>query len=102
MWWGTLASNVPDGTNETISEYAVEGQPIVNRSEQRSAQVQVVSPNYLETVGIPLIKGRGLKDSDGAAAPPVAVVTENFVRRNWPGQDPIGRQSGWAAAMVPG
>jgi putative ABC transport system permease protein len=87
----TLASNVPDGHNETISEYAVEGQPIVNKSDQRSAQVQVVSPNYLETVGIPLIQGRGLKDSDGAAAPPVAVVTENFVRRNWPGLDPIGR-----------
>jgi putative ABC transport system permease protein len=87
----TLASNVPYGVNERIAPYAVEGQPIVNRSEQRSAQVQVVSPNYLDTVGIPLLQGRGLKDSDGAAAPPVAVVTENFVRRNWPGANPIGR-----------
>jgi putative ABC transport system permease protein len=74
-----------------MSEYSVEGQPIVNRSEQRSAEVQTVSPNYLDTVGIPLLQGRGLRDSDGAAAPPVAVVTENFVRRNWPGKNPIGQ-----------
>ena len=87
----TLASNVPYGVNERIAPYAVEGQPIVNRSEQRSAQVQVVSPNYLDTVDIPLLQGRGLKESDGAAAPPVAVVTENFVRRNWPDENPIGR-----------
>jgi putative ABC transport system permease protein len=87
----TLASNVPYGVNERMSEYSVEGQPIVNRSEQRSAEVQTVSPNYLDTVGIPLLQGRGLRDSDGAAAPPVAVVTENFVRRNWPGKNPIGQ-----------
>ena len=87
----TLVSNVPYGINDRISGYTVEGQPIVNRSEQRSAEVQVVSPNYLDTVGIPLLQGRGLKDSDGDASPPVAVVTENFVRRNWPGANPIGR-----------
>jgi putative ABC transport system permease protein len=87
----TVVSNVPYGDNDSISPYTVEGQPISNASEQRSAQVQVVSPNYLETVGIPLLQGRGLKDSDGPAAPGVAVVTENFVRRNWPGANPIGR-----------
>jgi putative ABC transport system permease protein len=87
----TLVSNVPYGVNVRMSTYAVEGQPISNASQQRSAQVQVVSPNYLDTVGIPLLEGRGLLDSDGAEAPPVAVVTENFVRRNWPDANPIGQ-----------
>jgi putative ABC transport system permease protein len=87
----TLVSNVPYGENQRMSTYTVEGQPVINASEQRSAQVQTVSPNYLDTVGIPLLQGRGLKESDGAAAPLVAVVTENFVRRNWPGTNPIGR-----------
>jgi putative ABC transport system permease protein len=97
----TLASNVPYGVNERMSEYTVEGQPIVNRSEQRSAEVQVVSPNYLDTVGIPLLQGRGLRDSDGVAAPPVAVVTENFVRRNWPGKNPIGQHIRLGSAEGP-
>ncbi len=87
----TLVSNVPYGFNERFSSYSVEGQPVTNASERRSAQVQVVSPNYLDTVGIPLLQGRGFRDSDGLDAPGVAIVTENFARRNWPGENPIGR-----------
>jgi putative ABC transport system permease protein len=81
----------------------VEGQPISNSSEQKSAQVQVVSPNYLDTVGIPLLQGRGFQDSDGTDAPGVAMVTDNFVRRNWPGANPLGRhiRLGGAAARGP-
>ena len=87
----TLVSNVPYGYNERFSSYSVEGQPVTNASERKSAQVQVVSPNYLDTVGIPLLQGRGFRDSDGLDAPGVAIVTENFARRNWPGENPIGR-----------
>jgi len=88
----TVASNVPFGDNRVMSPYTVEGQPVVNRSELRSAQLQVVSPNYLDTVGIPILDGRGLRDSDGADAPAVALVTENFVRRHWPEGNPLGRR----------
>ena len=87
----TLVSNVPYGYNERFSSYSVEGQPVTNASERKSAQIQVVSPNYLDTVGIPLLQGRGFRDSDGLDAPGVAIVTENFARRNWPGENPIGR-----------
>ena len=87
----TLASNIPYGYNDRMSTYAVEGQPAVNPSQQKSAQVQVVSPNFLNTVGVPLLQGRGLLDSDGPAAQPVALVTENFVRRNWADKNPLGQ-----------
>src|SRR5262249_13423635 len=87
-----LASNIPYGFNERNSQYLVEGQPVVNASELRSAQIQAVSPNYLATVGIPLIRGRQFRDSDGLTAPKVAIVTENFAHRNWPGVDPIGHR----------
>ena len=69
----------------------MEGQPVVNQSQRKSALVQVVSPNYLNTVGVPLLRGRGLLDSDGSAAQPVALVTENFVRRNWADKIPLGQ-----------
>jgi len=88
----TLASNVPFGTNDRVGPYTVEDQPMVNASERRSAQLQVISPNYLDTAGIPLLQGRGFSDSDGADAPAVAIVTESFVRRNWGGANPIGRR----------
>jgi len=87
----TLISNAPYGDNNTISPYTVEGQPAANRSEQKRAEVQVISPNYLQVFGIPLLEGRYFRDSDGPSAPQVAIVSENFARRNWPGASAIGR-----------
>lgn len=88
----TLVSNVPYGNNETMARCAIEGQPAHNASEQRMVQVQVVSPNYLEMAGIPLLQGRGFRDSDALAALPVAIVTAKFASRYWPGQNPLGRR----------
>jgi hypothetical protein len=51
-----------------------------------------VTPTYLETAGIPLLRGRGLEASDNAEAIPVGVVYETFVRRNFPNEDPLGQR----------
>ena len=54
------------------------------------ADWNVISPQYFDTVGMRLIEGRGLRDSDRADAPPVAVVNQAFARAAWPGQSVIG------------
>ena len=51
-----------------------------------------VSPGYLQTMGIPLLRGRGLGPADDAGAPRVAVVSASLARRRFPGFDPIGRR----------
>jgi predicted lysophospholipase L1 biosynthesis ABC-type transport system permease subunit len=53
--------------------------------------MRFVTPRYFETMGIPL-RGRDVSDADTGTAPFVAVVSESFARRVWPGQDPLGRQ----------
>ena len=88
----TIVSNPPYGSNQTMSSYEVEGERVSNASERRSAAVEVVSPNYLQAFEIPLIRGRAFGDSDGADAPGVVIVSENFARRNWPGADAIGHR----------
>jgi predicted permease len=50
-----------------------------------------VSPSYFETVGIPVLRGRGFTLHDTRSGPRVAVVNEEFVRRLVPEGDPIGR-----------
>lgn len=50
-----------------------------------------VSPGYFDTMGIPIVRGRGLAETDTAASPRVAVVNGAFVRRLLAGADPIGR-----------
>ena len=50
-----------------------------------------VGPDYFETIGIPIVRGRGITLEDRAASLPVAVVNEEFARRYWAGQDPLGK-----------
>lgn len=56
------------------------------------ASINRAAPGFFETLRIPLLRGRFIEERDHAAAAPVAVVSQTFAQRYWPGQDPIGRQ----------
>jgi putative ABC transport system permease protein len=51
-----------------------------------------VSPGYFETVGMRVLRGRGLLASDDESAPAVAVVNRTMAERYWPGADPLGKR----------
>lgn len=51
-----------------------------------------VSPDYFETMGIPLIAGRSLEERDRAGAPGVVVISASLAKRKFPGQSPIGQR----------
>lgn len=53
---------------------------------------KVVSPSYFDTVGMKLMKGRGLEESDVAGAVPVAVLNETMAKQYFQGEDPIGKR----------
>jgi len=55
------------------------------------ADIRVSTPSYFQTMHIPLLRGRGLKEQDIAGAPIVAVVNQALADRVFPGQDPVGR-----------
>jgi putative ABC transport system permease protein len=59
---------------------------------RKSASLRFTTPGFLETFGIPLIRGRGIAESDRGDQPYVAVVSQSFASRYWPGQDPIGHR----------
>lgn len=52
---------------------------------------KMVAPGYFKELGIGIVKGRGIEDTDGAEGQRVAVVSEEFANYFWPGQDPIGK-----------
>jgi predicted permease len=54
----------------------------------------VVSPSFLEVMGIPIVAGRGLTDRDNQAAPKVVVVNQAAVRQFFPGGNAIGQRFG--------
>lgn len=53
---------------------------------------QFVTPDYVATMGIPVVDGRGFAETDVAGAPPVVMVNETLARRYWPGQSAVGQR----------
>jgi predicted permease len=72
----------------------VEGQPEPGPSDHNASSWDRVSPGFFETVGQPIIRGRGFTDSDTATSQFVAVVNQEFVKKFFPNEDPIGRHFG--------
>jgi predicted permease len=60
-------------------------------SQEGNSKFTWVSPDYFETMGIPVITGRGFRQNDTASSPRVALVNETFVRRYLNGANPIGQ-----------
>jgi hypothetical protein len=56
------------------------------------ASLRFATPGAFEALGIPLRAGRKIGESDTGASLPVAVVSESLARRDWPGENPIGKQ----------
>ena len=66
--------------------------PVTRIQDIPSAQFGVVDQHFLRTLGIPLIRGRDFAGSDGATSPPVALISEEFERRYFSEEDPVGRK----------
>ena len=64
-----------------------------DRSNNSEAGVRyAVSPDYFQTMHIPLRHGRLLDEHDVAGAPLAIVLSESFAKRKFPGQDPLGQR----------
>jgi putative ABC transport system permease protein len=64
----------------------------LRQGEARYADYRRVTPEYFETMGIPLLTGRALNAGDRAGVQDVAVVSRALAERYWPNEDPIGRR----------
>jgi len=73
----------------------VSGHPPGNVTGESDSSWDRVSAHYLQNLGVPVMRGRGLSEADNESAPLVAVVNEAFVKRFFkPGEDPIGQHFG--------
>jgi predicted permease len=61
-------------------------------NESTETQDAIVTPNYLHTMQIPLVKGRDFTAQDTKGSQPVAIVSEAFAHRYWPGQEAVGKK----------
>src|SRR5205809_569552 len=72
--------------------FNVERGPPPNPNNVPITSHRIVSPNYLEALGVTLIKGRLINKNDRAETLPIVVVSQEFARQAWPGENAIGKR----------
>jgi putative ABC transport system permease protein len=82
-----LLSNTP-----TSGLFNIEGRPAARAGERIEVTIDSVTPDYHRLMGTALLKGRAFAEQDGPDAPRVVIINDNFARRFFPGEDPIGKR----------
>jgi putative ABC transport system permease protein len=90
------ASDLPLTWGGATNGFEIEGRP----GRKLTARFHAVSPGYVQTMGVPLVRGRDLSDADGRGGAPVAVISRAMASRYWADEDPIGRAILTTRALV--
>jgi predicted permease len=88
----SLSSTIPLFAGGFARTVFLEGQDTSDRRAGRLVQITVGSPKLLDTLGIPLLRGRSLAETDQPNTPAVVIINETMAKRFWPDQDPIGKR----------
>ncbi len=87
------ATNVlPIGGGSTVMGVVVDGRAPNASEEGRFADWRAVRPGIFETLGVPLLRGRGFQAADVGAEQPVVVISQGLAERLLPGEDPLGER----------
>lgn len=86
-----LAQSAPLDPEINGAELEVDGVKL-EEGHRPQASYDAVSPEFLRSLRMELLRGRELTDADNETAARVAIVNEFMAQKFWPGKDPIGRQ----------
>jgi putative ABC transport system permease protein len=86
------ANPLPLGGSSWTKTFMVSGAPPLPRGSHPGASCLVVTPDYFQTMKIPLRRGRAFTRFDTGDSASVVMINEAFARRHFPGRDPIGQQ----------
>jgi putative ABC transport system permease protein len=89
------ANGIPFSGWNVQSQMTIEGRPAQTKSDELIVHYQNVSPDYFKAIGAPIVRGRSLTSADRDSAVYVGVINEVLVRREFAGQDPIGKRIRW-------
>jgi putative ABC transport system permease protein len=103
------ASALPGVTSAAMTNYVpldgggygfsfnVRGRTYARPSDEPATEVRQVTPHFFATLGIPVLRGRGIQASDAPGVPTVYVVNQTFVKRFFSNENPIGQfiRLGW-------
>ncbi|HYN85401.1 MAG TPA: ABC transporter permease [Pyrinomonadaceae bacterium] len=82
--------------------FRVEGRPPLTRDKWAMVNFRSVSPDYFQAAGVPVVKGRAFDARDDASAPRVILVNQSVARRDFPGEEPVGKRINFGATNPDG
>jgi putative ABC transport system permease protein len=89
----SLINELPPSWNDNSTRFILQGEPKPQRGDPaHQERVRIVWDGYFPAMGIPVRHGRDFDRHDDKSSPSVAIVSEAFARKYWPGQDPLGRR----------
>jgi predicted permease len=77
------------------SSFLIEGKPEPRPGEENDANVRLASPGYFPAMGMTLVRGRLLTESDAAPSAPTVVINQTMAGKFWPSEDPLDRRFGF-------
>src|SRR3989442_15243997 len=87
-----LVSVLPFDGSGFGGPFSIEGRPFDPPGAPAVANYRTMSVGYLEAMGIPILRGRNLEESDGPEAPAVVVINDVLARSLFAGEEPLRRR----------
>ena len=85
-------SDLPLSGSSTSDYFTIEGRPPIAKEAEPLTEYRLVTPRYFESMGIPLLAGRDVAETDTKQSPNVVVINDTFARRHFAGENPLGHR----------
>jgi len=87
-----VSTNTPMTDNHDRNDVTIEGMAQPKPGHYPHPDVHIVSPGYVQTLGIMLLRGRSFTETDKEDTPLVAMINDRLAKQLFPNQDPIGKR----------
>jgi putative ABC transport system permease protein len=75
-----------------LPAFAAEGQTAEEAATNPALNLEAILPNYFDTLGVPLVRGRAFTDADRRDAAEVVIISADVAAHMWPNENPIGKR----------
>lgn len=86
------ANGIPFSGWDVQAYMSIEGRPAATQGEELDIHFQNISPGYLPTLGVPIVRGRGFTGTDRDSSVHIGVINEVLARQEFAGIDPVGKR----------
>jgi putative ABC transport system permease protein len=87
---GFVSPSLPFAFNFSTSEMRIDSRTYTEGQRGDIIENTMISPTFLETLGVTLLEGRGIAETDIAGSPAVAVINQTMARTFWPNESAVG------------